>query len=266
MYTSYVGSPSPNSTLKLHHELPLLRMEVRLPTAADTDTEFNVISTARSFTLAAASVQARDEWMSVLNEAIDHYQYNQSSFEIAQNLIPSIELRFGQQVRSLKHPDRLFYWFDSLFPLCLNVFYFALMRAPINSAINFSFLLLRFEICCSICYWTGWCYDITMIIIYYYNLLLLLLILYYDAVVFSQAPIWIPDSRVTMCQLCTAAFTVTFRRHHCRCCGKVSAISFSYPFSFSLLFKRAVKIEPPSYSDSSQQNSKSSGQSPKPKR
>jgi FYVE, RhoGEF and PH domain containing 5/6 len=24
-----------------------------------------------------------------------------------------------------------------------------------------------------------------------------------------------------MCQLCTSEFTITFRRHHCRCCGKV---------------------------------------------
>lgn len=35
------------------------------------------------------------------------------------------------------------------------------------------------------------------------------------------APVWIPDARVTMCQLCTESFSVTFRRHHCRCCGKV---------------------------------------------
>ena len=38
---------------------------------------------------------------------------------------------------------------------------------------------------------------------------------------FWQAPVWIPDSRVTMCQLCTSAFSITFRRHHCRACGKV---------------------------------------------
>ncbi|KAG8179812.1 hypothetical protein JTE90_025979 [Oedothorax gibbosus] len=36
-----------------------------------------------------------------------------------------------------------------------------------------------------------------------------------------KAPVWIPDARVTMCQLCTSEFTVTFRRHHCRACGKV---------------------------------------------
>ncbi|KAI1278394.1 Fyve, RhoGef and Ph domain-containing protein [Halotydeus destructor] len=35
------------------------------------------------------------------------------------------------------------------------------------------------------------------------------------------APVWVPDKRVTMCQLCTSEFTVTFRRHHCRCCGRV---------------------------------------------
>ncbi|KAG8236624.1 hypothetical protein J437_LFUL016456 [Ladona fulva] len=37
----------------------------------------------------------------------------------------------------------------------------------------------------------------------------------------TAAPVWIQDCRVTMCQLCTAEFTVTFRRHHCRACGKV---------------------------------------------
>ncbi|KAI8501801.1 FYVE, RhoGEF and PH domain-containing protein 5 [Branchiostoma belcheri] len=36
-----------------------------------------------------------------------------------------------------------------------------------------------------------------------------------------KAPVWIPDSRVTMCMGCTCDFTVTWRRHHCRACGKV---------------------------------------------
>ncbi|XP_071450485.1 uncharacterized protein [Hetaerina americana] len=37
----------------------------------------------------------------------------------------------------------------------------------------------------------------------------------------QKAPVWIQDCRVTMCQSCTSEFTVTFRRHHCRACGKV---------------------------------------------
>lgn len=37
----------------------------------------------------------------------------------------------------------------------------------------------------------------------------------------KQAPVWIPDYRVTMCQQCTSTFKLTFRRHHCRACGKV---------------------------------------------
>lgn len=37
----------------------------------------------------------------------------------------------------------------------------------------------------------------------------------------KQAPVWVPDYRVTMCQICTAEFSLTFRRHHCRACGKV---------------------------------------------
>lgn len=36
-----------------------------------------------------------------------------------------------------------------------------------------------------------------------------------------KAPLWTPDSRVTMCQLCTSSFSALFRRHHCRACGRV---------------------------------------------
>ncbi|XP_010627525.1 FYVE, RhoGEF and PH domain-containing protein 6 [Fukomys damarensis] len=37
----------------------------------------------------------------------------------------------------------------------------------------------------------------------------------------SKAPIWVPDTRATMCMICTSEFTLTWRRHHCRACGKV---------------------------------------------
>lgn len=42
----------------------------------------------------------------------------------------------------------------------------------------------------------------------------------------SKAPVWIPDTRVSMCMLCTDDFTVTNRRHHCRACGKVCLSHF----------------------------------------
>jgi len=37
----------------------------------------------------------------------------------------------------------------------------------------------------------------------------------------DTAPVWIPDQRVTMCQVCSEEFTLVNRRHHCRACGKV---------------------------------------------
>ncbi|XP_077424470.1 FYVE, RhoGEF and PH domain-containing protein 6-like [Vanacampus margaritifer] len=43
----------------------------------------------------------------------------------------------------------------------------------------------------------------------------------------SKAPIWIPDPRATMCMICTCEFTLTWRRHHCRACGKVVCQSCS---------------------------------------
>ncbi|KAF3688648.1 FYVE, RhoGEF and PH domain-containing protein 6 Zinc finger FYVE domain-containing protein 24 [Channa argus] len=43
----------------------------------------------------------------------------------------------------------------------------------------------------------------------------------------TKAPIWIPDPRTTMCMICTCEFSLTWRRHHCRACGKVVCHSCS---------------------------------------
>nr|KAG5695640.1 hypothetical protein BaRGS_029130 [Batillaria attramentaria] len=44
-----------------------------------------------------------------------------------------------------------------------------------------------------------------------------------DFVLGHKAPLWVPDARVTMCMLCLAEFSITWRRHHCRACGRVHA-------------------------------------------
>lgn len=106
LYTSYVGSPSPTCGLKLHHELPLNRMEVQLPTGStltkESDGEFNVISTTRSFTLSTSSTALRDEWMAALEEAISQFQSRQSTFPTKSTSgteSVASEPRLGQQVR-----------------------------------------------------------------------------------------------------------------------------------------------------------------------
>ena len=46
----------------------------------------------------------------------------------------------------------------------------------------------------------------------------------------TRHPVWIPDDRVSMCMLCSAEFSLIFRRHHCRACGRVSdVITLSLP-------------------------------------
>lgn len=54
-----------------------------------------------------------------------------------------------------------------------------------------------------------------------------------DSPLGSKAPIWIPDTRATMCMICTSEFTLTWRRHHCRACGKVGWFR-GYLFSWSV--------------------------------
>ncbi|KAI8909604.1 Dbl homology domain-containing protein [Gorgonomyces haynaldii] len=36
-----------------------------------------------------------------------------------------------------------------------------------------------------------------------------------------DAPVWIPDALADHCMLCSKEFTILFRRHHCRACGKI---------------------------------------------
>uniref|UniRef100_T1JLM4 FYVE, RhoGEF and PH domain-containing protein 6 n=1 Tax=Strigamia maritima TaxID=126957 RepID=T1JLM4_STRMM len=129
-------------SLRLHHELPLSGMRfpkapnVVVPTNEEYLNEFSVISSTRSFTLSANSLQERDEWVSALNNAIKSNALRRGTFALAVDKNPSPQDDMGSTLG-------------------------------------------------------------------------------------KNAPVWIPDSRVTMCQSCIMPFTVTFRRHHCRACGKV---------------------------------------------
>jgi hypothetical protein len=48
------------------------------------------------------------------------------------------------------------------------------------------------------------------------------------------APLWVPDFKSSHCSLCSAAFTIIFRRHHCRNCGKLVCTNCS-PRRFVLI-------------------------------
>eukprot|EP01112_Ceratiomyxa_fruticulosa_P012291 TRINITY_DN3397_c0_g1_i1.p1 TRINITY_DN3397_c0_g1~~TRINITY_DN3397_c0_g1_i1.p1 ORF type:complete len:711 (-),score=147.22 TRINITY_DN3397_c0_g1_i1:104-2236(-) len=37
----------------------------------------------------------------------------------------------------------------------------------------------------------------------------------------EEAPVWVPDNHVKRCMICGNNFSIIFRRHHCRNCGKV---------------------------------------------
>ena len=71
LYTSYVGSPSASSKLKVEHEVPLSGMEVYLKStvAREFDNEFDVLNTTGRFTVVASSAEARDDWISAMTSA-----------------------------------------------------------------------------------------------------------------------------------------------------------------------------------------------------
>ena len=91
-----------NSVLKLHHELPLSGMEIQLP-PQDADRnelyQFNVLTTIRSLTLSAKSIEMRNECALTICAAIGQFQSNQSSITLA-STIPEVKtvIRLGKKV------------------------------------------------------------------------------------------------------------------------------------------------------------------------
>ncbi|KAL1138226.1 hypothetical protein AAG570_009916, partial [Ranatra chinensis] len=70
-----------------------------------------------------------------------------------------------------------------------------------------------------------------------------------DAVVWGERsvespPAWVPDQAAPMCMSCHAQFTVVRRRHHCRNCGKVSALRIKLELkgSFELMISHKSHI------------------------
>lgn len=74
------------------HELPLLGMEIHDTALEDGSNQFNLISTTRSFTLSAESIEIRDEWLLVIGAAINQFNRN---LRVTSKVT---DIRLGQQV------------------------------------------------------------------------------------------------------------------------------------------------------------------------
>ncbi|XP_070193286.1 uncharacterized protein [Littorina saxatilis] len=121
---------------RLNNILPLQGMKVLPPKLEEFKNEFNIMTTQRSFTVAASTPGEREKWLRALWNAIEENSERYHTFKAKQS-------------------------------------------EPKTSLLDKDFVL-------------G-----------------------------SKAPLWVPDARVTMCMLCLAEFSITWRRHHCRACGRI---------------------------------------------
>ncbi|CAM9910350.1 unnamed protein product [Lampetra fluviatilis] len=65
----------------------------------------------------------------------------------------------------------------------------------------------------------------------------------------AQAPPWIPDARVPLCMICLSSFSLTWRRYHCRACGKIVCRACSaHKFPLKHLRDKPAKVCDPCYS------------------
>nr|XP_032822293.1 FYVE, RhoGEF and PH domain-containing protein 6-like isoform X1 [Petromyzon marinus]XP_032822294.1 FYVE, RhoGEF and PH domain-containing protein 6-like isoform X1 [Petromyzon marinus] len=65
----------------------------------------------------------------------------------------------------------------------------------------------------------------------------------------TQAPPWIPDARVPLCMICLSSFSLTWRRYHCRACGKIVCRACSaHKFPLKHLRDKPAKVCDPCYS------------------
>jgi FYVE/RhoGEF/PH domain-containing protein 5/6 len=167
----------------LHHEMSLTGMRVTLPKQEDYKNEFTIISAKRSLIVQARSDKDRKDWFSALSSAIEENSKRRRTFMGINNTDVARKNSMVDENNGSTSPCRLSLH-DS--------------KSVRNSSSSLTELqedenhhrLSAIE-------GEG------------------------EFTLGEEYPVWIPDERVTMCQVCTTEFSLTFRRHHCRACGKV---------------------------------------------
>ena len=169
----------------LHHEMSLTGMRVTLPKQEDYKNEFTIISAKRSLIVQASSDKERKDWFTALTKAIEENSKRRRTFMGLNNSEVARRNSMVDEATLSSSPSR--------------------MSVHSNKSVRNS--------------------SSSITDLHENNLPVSRQETVADGdQVFTlgeEYPVWIPDERVTMCQVCTTEFSLTFRRHHCRACGKV---------------------------------------------
>jgi len=91
LYTHYQGPWAGETTrLKVTYCLNLNQLSLSVPSNEEFQEEFSITSNVRSFTVRAGSVDDRNDWLEAINSAIEEQQNRRSTFNPADDGVPTL--------------------------------------------------------------------------------------------------------------------------------------------------------------------------------